>query len=124
MKGTHLKTEKLILLLLLPSLFQHFESAHEQDVNSGVHENLETKTEDNEITIENIEYGKTEYSCPICKNFIDNNVEHEILNLEMINQEDNANYQILKGRTGNSSMYHLNGYLFTRNGDIFMMSMK
>ena len=26
-----------------------------------------TKTEDIEITIENIEYGKTEYSCPICE---------------------------------------------------------
>ena len=40
---------------------------HEQDVNTEVHENLETKTEDIEITIENIGYGKTEYSCPICK---------------------------------------------------------
>ena len=49
--------------------------------------------------------------------FIDNNVEHEILNPEMINQEDNADYQILKGRTGNSSLYHLNGYLYTRNGN-------
>ena len=47
--------------------------------------------------------------------FIDNNVE--ILNPEMINPGDNADYQILKGRTGNSSLYHLNGYLYTRNGD-------
>ena len=36
-------------------------------MNSGVNENLETKTEDIEITIENIEYSKREYSCPICK---------------------------------------------------------
>ena len=38
--------------------------------------------------------------------FIDNNVEHEILNPEMINQEDNANYEIFKGRTAKSSLYH------------------
>ena len=31
-------------------------------MNSEVHENLETKTEDIEITIENIEFGMTEYS--------------------------------------------------------------
>ena len=49
------------------SLFQHFESVHEQNVNSEAHENLETKTEDIKITIGNIEYGKTEYSCTICK---------------------------------------------------------
>ena len=47
--------------------------------------------------------------------FIENSVEHEVLNLEMINQEDNATYQIFKGRTGNSSLYHLNGYLYLRN---------
>ena len=49
--------------------------------------------------------------------FIDNNVEHEVLNPEMINQEDNATYQIFKGRNRNSSLYHLNGYLYSRNGD-------
>ena len=113
-------------------MFQHFESVHEQNVNSEAHENLETKTEDIEITIENIENGKNGYSCPICKKtykgrqtlinnmrkkhkgkniipdmnhncFIDINVEHEILNPKMINPEDNAYYQIFKGRTGKNT---------------------
>ena len=47
--------------------------------------------------------------------FIDNNVEHEFLNPKMINPEDNGYYQIFKGRTGNASLYHLNGYLYLRN---------
>ena len=40
----------------------------------------------------------------------------EIGNSESLNPENNANYQIMKGRTKDSSLYHLNGFLYSKNG--------
>ena len=51
---------------LKSSLQQQIESVHAQNLNSEVHENIETKSEDIEITIGNIEYRKKEYTCRIC----------------------------------------------------------
>ena len=40
----------------------------------------------------------------------------EIGNSESLNPENNANYQIMKGRTKDSALYHLNGFLYSKNG--------
>ena len=61
------------------------------------------------LTILNPDIGNPEFLNPEISN-------PEIRNSEYLNPENNANYQILKGRYRDSSLYHLNGFLYTKNG--------